>query len=282
MKWKPSAVAVCSAAVILCGPAQATTFNFTDEYYVSTLAQFHTEFGSTTSGFSVAGIYQETNTATPTVTLLSAQSTGHYQGVPGEFVQNTTPNAIAAIVLTNWNHFFSTVPSVVNNGGASVTGPNNATGGTGNPSTSTPANSPSIQYFTGITGVNTSACSTGSCTGTSTFTGGTATAFNLNSIDFNTNGAAIGAEIEGLLHGVVEDTFKGSINNGSGWGTQTFNWTDIDTVLFVYPGSPAGALSMRNINVSVPGPVVGAGLPGLILACGGLIALGRRRRQKTA
>jgi len=30
----------------------------------------------------------------------------------------------------------------------------------------------------------------------------------------------------------------------------------------------------------VPGPIVDAGLPGLLLACAGLIALARRRRQR--
>jgi hypothetical protein len=36
------------------------------------------------------------------------------------------------------------------------------------------------------------------------------------------------------------------------------------------------------VDVTVPFPAMGAGLPGLVIACGGLLALGRRRRQLAA
>jgi hypothetical protein len=48
---------------------------------------------------------------------------------------------------------------------------------------------------------------------------------------------------------------------------------------FPTEGFVQGPVSFTPVSVPVPGPVVGAGLPGLVAACGGLLAWWRRRRK---
>ena len=46
--------------------------------------------------------------------------------------------------------------------------------------------------------------------------------------------------------------------------------------------NPGGEIRTQLLPLGVPGPIVGAGLPGLIAACGGLLVLARRRRRQIA
>jgi len=86
------------------------------------------------------------------------------------------------------------------------------------------------------------------------------------------------------LGGAITDTC--SFPGGSVAGTDLCRWDapagqtrfGVAVEAVSTAGAPLGDVLLTSVS-TVPGPIVGAGLPGLVAACGVLLALARRRRQ---
>lgn len=79
---------------------------------------------------------------------------------------------------------------------------------------------------------------------------------------------------------LASQTFTtGGVQTGVGGNNVTLsgNPYSVTAVYDVVFGAGGGSVN-DTINVAVPGPIVGAGIPGLLAACGALLALARRRR----
>ena len=109
------------------------------------------------------------------------------------------------------------------------------------------------------------------------------TAYNLTVTGGNT------AEFTGLGLGTtfVQNDSPGTFDNGGQWTVSFLNPFLLQSIVFLPgnggPDAALGDYAFNQLTTSpVPGPIVGAGLPGLMMALGGLVVLARRRRNQAS
>jgi hypothetical protein len=113
-------------------------------------------------------------------------------------------------------------------------------------------------------------------------TGFDSAVFNLN----GPNGTTGTATITAFNQFGQNEVFTLDLGNGQNFFTLRTDAAQFITDVRI--SSTVGLTDVRQIRLGpvqaapVPGPIVGAGLPGIIMAAGGLLALARRRRQASA
>jgi len=249
--------------------AQAITYDFSVVYDINTQAQFNSVFGTGTAGFTTAGLYEETNTATKTVVQVGSGASSAPITLNTVFAQNSSPSNQLAFTS------FGTNPSAIFPGSPL----SNA------PGVVPPA--PTWQY------VQTTSTTTASFVDK---VGGVATPFSLDSIGLanpQSSNGSFSVTIEGFLGGSLVAsqpfTIPGNVVGGNGntgvpASVQIFTLTapgfgDVDKIEVLPLGANVNVNDITTDSVAVPDG--GSTLVLLGMGCG-IMVLVRRSKLHVA